>query len=106
MAALTTVLHSYGHEAFEWPPFYQQHSDFSTTYHFLGTGVTVTNFHIQDRLLCHLGHLRVPTNEFAKMIWEAHYSQVAGHFGMEKTVAILKKHFCYSNIFLTLWNLA
>jgi hypothetical protein len=28
-----------------------------------------------------------------KLIWEAHYSQVAGHFGIEKTVAVLQKHF-------------
>jgi hypothetical protein len=27
------------------------------------------------------------------MIWEAHYSWVAGHFSVEKTVAVLQKHF-------------
>jgi hypothetical protein len=27
------------------------------------------------------------------MIWESHYSRVAGHFGIEKTVAMLQKHF-------------
>jgi hypothetical protein len=27
------------------------------------------------------------------MIWEAHYSQVAGHFSIKKTVAMLQKHF-------------
>jgi hypothetical protein len=59
---------------------------------------TVTDFHIQDRLLCHLGHLCVPTSERAKMIWEAHYSRVAGHFGMEKTVVILQKHFYWPKL--------
>jgi hypothetical protein len=27
------------------------------------------------------------------MIWEAHYSQVEGHFGVKKTVAVLQKNF-------------
>ena len=89
MDALTTMLHSYGHEAYEWPQLYQQDLDFATIYQILGTGEIVTNFYIQDGLLCHLGHLCVPTSERAKMIWEAHYSQMAGHFGMEKNVVIL-----------------
>jgi hypothetical protein len=29
----------------------------------------------------------------AKMIWEAHCSRMAEHFGVEKTVVILQKHF-------------
>jgi hypothetical protein len=98
VAALTTVLHSCGHEASEWPQLYQQDPDFATTYHLLGTGATVTDFHIQDGLLCHLGHLCVPTSERAKMIWEAHYSRVAGHFGVEKTVVVLQKHFYWPKL--------
>jgi hypothetical protein len=93
VAALTTVVHSYGHEASEWPQVYQQDLDFTTTYQLLGTSTTVTDFHIQNILLCHLGHLYVPTSERAKLIWEAHYSRVAGHFGMEKIVVVLHKHF-------------
>jgi hypothetical protein len=58
----------------------------------------VTNFHIQDELLCHLGHLCVLASEQEKMIWEAHYSHMAGHFGMEKTVAILQKKFYWPKI--------
>jgi hypothetical protein len=77
VAALTTVLHSCGHETSEWPQLYQQDLDFSTTYHLLGTCASVTNFYIQDKLLCHMGHLCVPTSEHAKVIWEAHYNQVA-----------------------------
>jgi hypothetical protein len=87
-----------GHEASEWPQLYQQDPDFTTTYQLLGTGTTVTDFHIQDGLLCHLGHLCVPTRERAKMIWEAHYSRVAGHFGIEKTVVVLQKHFYWPKL--------
>jgi hypothetical protein len=87
------VLHSCGHEASKWPQLYQHDLDFATTYHLLGTGMNVTDFHIQDGLLCHMGHLCVPASEHAKFIREAHYSWMAGHFGVEKIVAILQKHF-------------
>jgi hypothetical protein len=89
VTVLTTALHSCGHEASEWPQLDQQDLDFTTTYQLLGIGVTFTDFHIQDGLLCHLGHLSVPANEGEKMIWEAHYSRLSKHFGMEKTVVIL-----------------
>jgi hypothetical protein len=98
MVALTTVLHSCGHETSEWPQLYQQDLDFATTYQLLGTCSTVSDFHIQDGLLCHLGHLCVPTRKRAKLIWEAHYSRVAGHFGVEKTVVILQKHFYWPKL--------
>jgi hypothetical protein len=45
-----------------------------------------------------MGHLLVPASERTKMIWEAHYNQMAGHFGMEKTVAVLKKYFYWPKI--------
>jgi hypothetical protein len=32
------------------------------------------------------------------MIWEAHYSRAAGHFGVEKTVASLQKYFYWLNL--------
>jgi hypothetical protein len=64
----------------------------------LGTGAIVTNFHIQDGLLCHLGHLYVPTSKRAKIIWEAHYSRVEGHFGIEKIVVIVHKHFYWPKL--------
>jgi hypothetical protein len=51
MAALTTMLHSYGHEAYEWPQIDQQDPDFATTYQILGTCTNVIDFHIHDRLL-------------------------------------------------------
>jgi hypothetical protein len=87
------MLHSCGHETLEWPQLYQQDLDFATTYQLLGTGATVTDFHIQYGLLCHMGHLCVPTSKRANMIWEAHYIRVVGHFGVEKIVVILQKHF-------------
>ena len=49
-------------------------------------------------MLCHLGHLCVPVSEHAKLIWEAHYSQVVGHFCMEINVAVLQKHFYWPKI--------
>jgi hypothetical protein len=98
IVALTTVLHSCGNEASKWPQLYHQDPDFATTYQLLGTSVNVTDFHIQEGLLFHLGHLCVPTRDRAKMIWEAHYSQMAGHFGVEKIVAILQKHFYWPKL--------
>jgi hypothetical protein len=98
MASLTTVLHSCGHEASEWPQLYQQDSDFTTTYQLLGTGATVTDFHIQDGLLCHLGHLCVPTSGHADLIWAAHYSGMARRFGVEKIVVDLQKHFYWPKL--------
>jgi hypothetical protein len=98
MDALTTVLHSCGHETSEWPQLYQQDLDFSTTYHLLGTCTTVTDFHIQDIILCHLSHIYGPTSESANMILESHYSQMERHFGVEKIVVILQKLFYWPKI--------
>jgi hypothetical protein len=92
------VLHSYGHKASEWPQLYLHDLDFTTTYQLLGTGANVTDFYIQDRLLYHMGHLCVPTSESEKLIWEAHYSRMAGHFGVEKTLVILQKHFYWPKL--------
>jgi hypothetical protein len=93
MDALTTMIHSYGCEAFEFPQIYHQDLDFATTYQLLGTTVNVIDFHIRDRLLCHLGHICVPASEHENMIWESHYSHMEGHFSMEKIVVVLQKHF-------------
>jgi hypothetical protein len=46
MAELTTVLHSCGHEASEWPQLYHQDTYFATTYQLLGTGATSIDFYI------------------------------------------------------------
>jgi hypothetical protein len=88
---LTMVLDSSGHETPGWPQLYETDLDFITTYQMLGANTVVDNFHLQDGLLCPLGHICVPSSEQAKLIWEAHYSQVAGHFNIEKRVVMLQK---------------
>jgi hypothetical protein len=98
VVALTIVLNSYGHETSGWPQLYNNDSDFVATYQTLSVGKQVPDFHLQDALLCYLGHLCVPSSEHAKIIWEAHYSWVAGHFGVEKTIAVLHKYFYWPNI--------
>ena len=64
----------------------------------LGAKAIVDNFHLQDGLLCRLGHICVPSSEREKLIWESHYSRVARHFDIEKTVAMLQKHFYWPKI--------
>jgi hypothetical protein len=64
----------------------------------LGANTFFANFHLQDGLLCHMGHLYVPSSKHAKLIWEYHDSQVAGHFGVEKELAVLQKHFYWSKL--------
>jgi hypothetical protein len=86
VVALTTVLESFSHETSGWPQLYETEPDFATTYQMLGANTVVDNFHLQDGLLCRLGHICVPSSKQAKMIWESHYSRVEGHFGAEKTV--------------------
>jgi hypothetical protein len=95
---LTMVLDSCGHETSGWPQLYETDPDFATTYQMLGANAVVANFHLQDGLLCRLGHICVPSSERVKMIWESHYSRVAGHFGIEKTVAMLQKHFYWPKL--------
>jgi hypothetical protein len=77
VATLTMVLDSCGHETYGWLHLYETDLDLSTTYQMLGANSVDTNFDLKDGLLCRLGHIYVPSSESAKMIWEAHYSQVA-----------------------------
>ena len=85
------MLNSCGHENFGWSQLYASDLDFATTDQAVSAGTLVTNFHLQDGLLCHVGHLYVPLRECAKLIWESHYSQVAGHSRVDKTVVVLQK---------------
>ena len=96
--ALTTVLNSYGHEMSDWPLLYKSDPEFGHTYQTLLEGQHVPDFHLKDALLCHLGHLCVPSSECSKMIGEAHYSHAARHFGIEKIVAVLQKYFYWPNL--------
>jgi hypothetical protein len=77
VATLTTVLNSCGHETSGWPQLYERDPNFIATYHMLGAKKTITDFHNHDEMLCHLGHLCIPSSERAKMIWESPYNQVA-----------------------------
>jgi hypothetical protein len=90
VVTLTTVLDSCGHETSRWPHLYETDPDFANTYQMLGANTTVTNFHLQGWVVVPSGHLCVPSSERVKMIWESHYSRVAGHFSMEKIVAVLQ----------------
>jgi hypothetical protein len=84
VVALTTVLEFCGHETSGWPQLYETDPDFATTYQMLGENIVFDNFHLQDGLLCRLGHICVPSSERVKLIWEAHYSRVAGHFVLKR----------------------
>jgi hypothetical protein len=66
--ALTMVLESCGHETFGWPQLYETDPNFATTYPMLGENVVVNNFHLQDGLLCRLGHIFVQSSERVKLI--------------------------------------
>jgi hypothetical protein len=57
VAAVTTVLNSCDHKTSGWPQLYKRDPNFIAAYQMLGTNTTVTNFHLQDKLLCHLFHL-------------------------------------------------
>jgi hypothetical protein len=92
------MLDSCGHETYGWPQLYETIPDFTTTYQMLGENAIVDNFHIQDGLLCRLGHIYVPSSERAKLIWEAHYNRVAGHLSIEKIVVMLQNHFYWPKL--------
>jgi hypothetical protein len=98
VATLTTVLDSCVHETSGWSQLYDNNPDFITTYRMLGTCTVVADFHLQDGLLCLLGHLYVPSSERANLIWEAHYIRVVGHFGMEKTMEVIQKYFYWPKL--------
>lgn len=61
-------------------------------------GKKVSDFDLEDRLLCYIVYLCVPWRKYSKLIWEAHYSQVTEHFNVEKIVAVLQKYFDWPKI--------
>ena len=89
IVVITTILNSCGHENSYCLLLYKSDLEFSHTYKTVLEGNQVPNFYLQDALLCHMGHLCVPSSEHAKMIWEAHYSLVAGNFKVKKIVVVL-----------------
>jgi hypothetical protein len=50
--------------------------------------------HVHNNLLYHLGKLCIPQGGRINIIREAHFSLIAGHFGVGKTVANLQRY-CY-----------
>jgi hypothetical protein len=75
---------------------YVEDKDFKEVYATLSNGKRAEelNYHIKDKLLYHLGKLCIPESERVHVIREAHTSLIAGHFGVDKTVAQLQR-FCY-----------
>ena len=65
---------------------YANDDDFKEIYAKLTHGSQVENYHLQGKLLYHLGKLCIPTGERVHVIQEAHSSLVSGHFGVEKTL--------------------
>ena len=61
-------------------------------------GKQAPDFHLHDALLCYLGHICVPSSEHAKMTWDVYYSRVVRHFGVDKTMAVLEKHFYWPKL--------
>jgi hypothetical protein len=96
--AINTVLNSYRHKTSDWMLLYKSDPEFIHTYKTLLEGNQAPNFHLQDALLCHLGHLCVPSSEHAKMIWEVHYIRFIWNLGVEKTMAVLQTFFYCPNL--------
>jgi hypothetical protein len=63
VVALNMVLEYFFHETYGWPQIYDTDPDFTSTYQILGANVVAANFHLQDGLLCRLGHICVPSIE-------------------------------------------
>jgi hypothetical protein len=91
--ALTTIIKFCGHEMSRWPKLYTSDYDFVAPYQKLSIGKPIPYFNLQDGLLFRLRHLYVPSSERANLIWEAHYSWVVGHFGVDKKIVVSQKHF-------------
>lgn len=73
---------------------YATNEYFKKKYEKLTHGSQVGNYHLQDKLLYHLGKLCIPTSERVHVILEAHTFLVFGHFGVGKTMYHLHT-FCY-----------
>ena len=75
---------------------YALDDDFKDIYATLceGNQVEELDYHVHDKILYHLGKKCIPEGERVNIIREAHTSLIAGHFGVGKTVAQLKRY-CY-----------
>lgn len=73
---------------------YANNNDFKEIYATLTHGSQVDNYHLQGKLLYHLGKLCIPIGERVHVIREAHTSLVFGRFGVEKTLFHVQR-FCF-----------
>ena len=65
---------------------YANDDDIKEIYAKLTHGSQVDNYHLQGKLLYHLGKLCIPIGERVHIIREAHTSLVFGHFGVKNTL--------------------
>jgi len=92
IVALNIVLNSSKNYTSGWLQLYKNDLEFVATYKMLMTGKPFLEFHLQDGMVCYLGHLCIPSSVHEKLIWEVHYSRVTGNFGAEKIVALLYRY--------------
>ena len=76
---------------------YANNDDFKEIYAKLTHGSQVDSYHLQGKLLYHLGKLCIPTRERVHVIREAHTSLVSRHFGVENNLCHVQR-FCFGLI--------
>ena len=67
---------------------YTHDEDIKAVYESLmnGTQNEELNYHVNDKLLYHLGKICIPQNDRVHVIIEARASLISGHFGVGKTI--------------------
>ena len=73
---------------------YANDDDFKEVYVKRTHGSQVENYHLQGKLLYHLGKLCIPIGDRVHVIREVHTSLVSGHLGVEKTLCHVQR-FCF-----------
>ena len=53
------------------------------------------DYHIQDKLLYHVGKICISQSERVHVIREAHTSLISWNFGVGKTISQLQKFWCF-----------
>ena len=88
---LSTVMSMQGYDTTNWPQLYSVDCDFFAIFRQIyADTLSTTDYFLKDTFLYKLGQLCVPTGEHRhKLIWDAHYSKIAGHFGVAKTLVTL-----------------
>jgi hypothetical protein len=70
IVALTIIPNAYAHETSRWPQLYYNDHKFVVTCQTLGRCKNVPYFHLQDKVLCYVGHICVPSRKYENIIWE------------------------------------